>query len=201
MMKRRMVSWSQRLPFVYGRYIVFREDVPEGDFSAPPVSPPGFDLAYVDAERMEEMLSLADRDTTADELNIRFMCRNLCMCALKENRIIAFTWASFGLFQHESYRFPLTENEAFLFDAYTVPEFRGRGLAGLIRRRLYRDIASRGRTRCYSVTLINNAPAMRLKEKINGRIVDSGFYVRLFNRWTFGTRARPERLRAEPVDA
>jgi GNAT superfamily N-acetyltransferase len=184
---------------VYARFIVFREEMQDNDQTKSLEAPPGFDLAYVGAERLNEMLSLPDRDTTTDELNIRFMCRNMCLAVMKDHRIIAFTWASCGIFQHESYRFPLSENEAFLFDAYTAPEFRGLGLAGLIRRNLYRDLASRGRTRCYSVTLCHNTSAMKLKNKLNGHVVDTGFFVRLFNRWTWGTRARPERLRNDAV--
>lgn len=185
-----------RFPVSFARYIVFREDAWAGDAAASCEPPAGFDLGYIGAERMDELASLAGRDAGIDDLRARFLCRNLCLAALKDQRIVAFSWASFGLFQFKTYCFPLLESEAYLFDAFTLPEYRGLGLAVVIRRRLHRDLAAKGRTRCYSVTLINNSSALRFKEKMNGCEVDRGFYLRVTKRWTFGSRARPERVRA-----
>jgi hypothetical protein len=185
------ISWVRRLPVAFGRFDVIREDARGGDPCSPPALPPGFHLTYIGAELVDEMVSLPGRDTTSEDLRMRFMCRNICLAVLKDHHIIAFSWASFGLFQFESYIFPLTENEAYLFDAFTIQEYRGRGLAGVIRRRLHRDLALKGRTHFYS--------AMRFKVKMDGLVVDSGFYVRLFQRWSFGTHARPDRLRAGMV--
>ena len=189
----------RRLPVTFGRFDVFREDVPGSDSSTRPALSPDFQLAYIGEERMDELASLAGRNTPIEDLQMRFMCRNLCLAVQKDQQIIAFSWASFGLFQFESYMFQLMENEAYLFDAYTVPAYRGRGLAGVIRRQLHRDLAAMGRARFYSVTLRNNTSAMRFKHKMDGRVVDHGFYIRLFDRWSLGTRARPHRVRAGAV--
>jgi len=186
----------RRPALAFGRFYVFREDGAGSDSSSQPALPPDFQLAYIGEERMGELLSLAGRDTPAEGLQMRFMFRNPCLAILKDQRIVAFSWVAFGMFQFESYVFPLQEDEAYLFDAYTVPEYRGRGLAGVIRRQLHRDLSSQGRPRLYSVTLRNKPSALRFKSKVNGRVVDHGFYIRLFDRWSLGTRARPHRLRA-----
>jgi len=187
-----------RFPVSLARYKVFREDVQAGDAAAPGEAPSGFEFAYIGEERTDELLCLPGRATSAEDLRARFLCRNICLAALKNRRVVAFSWASFGLFQFETYCFPLLESEAYLFDAYTLPEYRGLGLAGRIRRRLHRDLAAKGRTRCYSVTLNDNQSALRFKDKMNGREVDRGFTLRVLGRWTVGSRARPERLRAVP---
>lgn len=179
------------------RYYIFREDLSIAEAAHVPSLPLGTSIARIGEDRMDEMLAMNGFESSSDSLRMRFMCRNVCLAVLKENRIIAFSWASFGLFQFESYSFSLLDNEAYLFDAFTLPEYRGKGLAVQIRLQLHRDLANMGRTRLYSVTLFNNKPALRFKEKINGRVVDRGFYVRLFNRWTFGTHAHPERLRVD----
>ena len=150
---------------------------------------------------MDDLVSLANRDTPIEDLQMRFMCRNLCLAVLKDQRIIAFSWASFGLLQCGSDVCRLLAIEAYRFDAYTVPEYRGGGLAGVIRRQLHRDLAAMGRARFYSVTLRSNTSAMRFKHKMDGRVVDHGFYIRLFDRWSLGSRARPDRLREGAVAA
>jgi GNAT superfamily N-acetyltransferase len=181
-------------------FLVFREDLTGIPAGGGFENRADLEFVWVGEERLAEMLALPERDFPPAVLRARFTRGNLCLGLVKDGRLIAFSWAAVGMFYFGNYRFPLAANEAYLFGAYTSPEFRGDGLAGLLRHRLYQELMARGRSCLYSVSLRYNQPAIRFKEKLGARVVDTGLSIRLFNRWQWGTRARPARLRASPPE-
>jgi hypothetical protein len=58
--------------------------------------------------------------------------------------------------------------------------------------RVYRILAQAGRTRCFSVSIRTNRPAIRFKQKLGAKLVARGWVVTLLGRWRFGSRP-PER--------
>lgn len=117
---------------------------------------------------------------------------NGCLGLYDGDRLAAFSWFDLNECNYEGWRFPLRPGEAYLFDAFTLPAWRGRGLAPYIRYRVYEVLAARGCTRFLSVSIRTNRAAIRFKEKLGGRIVGNGWRVTLFGRWRFGSRP-PER--------
>lgn len=115
-----------------------------------------------------------------------------CLGLFVGGELAAFSWYDLEECNFEGWRFPLKDHEAYLFDAFTLAPWRGKGAAPLLRHRLYEVLAAQGRRRFYSVSLRGNRAAIRFKEKLGGRIVDAGYRVELFGRWGFGSRP-PER--------
>jgi len=117
---------------------------------------------------------------------------NGCLGLYDGDRLAAFSWFDLQECNYEGWRFPLREGEAYLFDAFTLTAWRGKGVAPYLRHRVYQILAARGCTRFYSVSIRTNRAAIRFKEKLGGRIVGSGWRVTVFGRWRFGSRP-PER--------
>ncbi len=154
-----------------------------------------YEVAVAKREDMHQLVDFPDQQTTLEAWQLRYDRGDLCMAAWWKGKIVAFSWAQLEQFTGWTYRFPLLECEAYLCDAYTSSEHRGRGLAGQLRYRFYLALAQQGRHNLFSISERFNPRALRFKAKLGARIVDSGFSVELFGKWRFGTRPRPEKLR------
>lgn len=146
----------------------------------------GYDVGFLEAKDMKEMAKIPYRAASYEELLDRLRNGNLCLGAKCNGRLVAFTWCNLIQCKSEGVSFPLSHDEAYLFDAYTATELRGRGLAPALRYCLYEKLAQMGRTKLYSITQRFNTPAMRFKLKLGAVILKSSWHVTLFRRWHFG---------------
>jgi GNAT superfamily N-acetyltransferase len=113
---------------------------------------------------------------------------NGCLGLFIGERLAAFTWFDLEECNFEGWRMPLRPDEAYLFDAFTLTEWRGKGLAPYLRYRVYERLGQEGRNRFLSVSIRANRAAIRFKRKLGGRIIGRGFRVVLFGRWSFGSK-------------
>jgi GNAT superfamily N-acetyltransferase len=150
----------------------------------------GYEVRFLEAEDMMEMAKIPYRPASYEELQSRLKEGNLCLGAKREGRLVAFTWCNLTRCQSEGYSFPLNDDEAYLFDAYTASDLRGQGLAPALRYRLYEELTRMSRTKLYSITERFNAPALRFKLKLGAGILKSDWYITLFKRWHFGPRGQ-----------
>lgn len=164
----------------------------EGVFDNTPREPgPEFEVAeitYLEAADMPALASLSDlpgRSITEDELQERLRVGNKCAALTLNGELAAFTWCDYEKCSFQGYPFRLKANEIYLYDAYTLIDFRGKGLAPYIRYSLYVDLAKQGREFCYSISDRFNRPSLRFKEKLKARWLVSGFYLVLFSRWRY----------------
>lgn len=150
-----------------------------------------YDVAFLRAEDMQEIARIPGRNFTTDDLLRRLAEGKRCLGIKHEGRIAAFTWCDFTACLFEEDRlFPLRDDEACLFDAYTLEAFRGHDLAPFMRYRCYEELAKIGRTRCYSVTVLFNAPAVRFKKKLNAQVIELWVLVEVLKCWRFHQRLR-----------
>ena len=150
----------------------------------------GYEVGFLGAEDMTEMAQIPYRPVRYEELQSRLKDGNLCLGANRDGHLVAFTWCNLIRCQSEGYSFPLNDDEAYLFDAYTAADLRGQGLAPALRYRLYEELARMSRTKLYSITERFNAPALRFKLKLGAGILKSDWYVTLFRKWHFGPRGQ-----------
>ena len=156
-----------------------------------------YEFGFLSTKDMAAIAALPDRDVAYDELVGRLQAGQVCFGVKCQEDIVAFTWCDFTECAFSSYHaFPLRENEAYLFDAYTAESFRGKGIASDTRYRCYQELAKRGKTVLYSRTVSLNAPAMRFKNKLHAEVLESAVLVELFYRWRFSIRLRD--YRTEP---
>ncbi|MGI9044878.1 MAG: GNAT family N-acetyltransferase, partial [Gemmatimonadaceae bacterium] len=135
---------------------------------------------------MAELALMPGRDLAEADLQARLASGQMCLGARHRGSVVAFTWCNLRQCMIERHPlFELRDDEASLFDAYTVESFRGRDLARWMRYRCYEELAAMGRRRCYSVTIIFNTPAVRFKEKLGAKVIGRGVYVDLLARSQF----------------
>ena len=93
-----------------------------------------YEVTFLRAEDMEEIARIPGRNFTSDDLRRRLDEGQRCLGMKYEGRIAAFTWCDFTFCLFEQNRlFPLRDDEACLFDAYTLEAFRGHDLAPFMR--------------------------------------------------------------------
>jgi GNAT superfamily N-acetyltransferase len=175
-----------RIHLVY----LIREGITEGFVRVKQDGLEGYDVKFLGLEDMMEMAQIPYRPFRYEELRSRLEDGNLCLGARRDGHLVAFTWCNFTRCKSQGYSFPLNDDEAYSFDAYTAPELRGQGLAPALRYRLYEELARKGRTKLYSMSDRFNAPALRFKLKLGAKILRPDWYVTLFRRWHFGPKGR-----------
>ena len=179
---------------------LFLEGLDRGERPARPGWLEGGSVNFLAREDMTELARMPGRDFSQDELEGRLRSGQLCLGVRHQEKIIAFTWCHLTECRIETHRlFELSADEASLFDAYTLADYRGRNLAPWMRYRCYEEMAKLGRQCCFSVTIIFNTPAVRFKEKLGARVIGKGVYVELLGRMRFHLGAtKPARLKATP---
>jgi GNAT superfamily N-acetyltransferase len=150
----------------------------------------GYEIRFLGIEDMTEIAKIPYRPVRYEELQNRLKDGNLCLGAKRNGRLVAFTWCNLTRCTSEGMPFPLNNDEAYLFDAYTASDSRGQGLAPSLRYRLYEELARMGRTKLYSVTDRYNTPALRFKLKLGAVTLKSSWHITLFKRWHFGPKCQ-----------
>jgi hypothetical protein len=145
-----------------------------------------YDVSFLQPSDMPFLAAIPGRSPTEAELRKRISDGEKCLGIRQQGEIVAFTWADLEAVRFEEYPlFRLQENEAYLFDAYTVKTARGSGLAPHMRYRLYEELAKLGRDRCYSITVLFNKPASRFKAKLGAQIIELHLLIELCKQWRF----------------
>ena len=151
-----------------------------------------YDIGFLRTEDMKEISILPgpDRTFSEEDLLLRLKDGKKCLGLKYRGKIVAFTWYDLKEYNFNGYKFSLKENEAYLFDAYTLMSFRGKGIAPYMRYQCYKKLAKLGRYRLYSVSICFNAPSIRFKKKLNAKILELALYVELFKKWNFNSRLK-----------
>ena len=104
----------------------------------------------------------------------------LCFGIKDEGKLIAKMWVNLEEYNSALYSQPLQADEAYLFDAFANPDYRGQNLAPYLRLKCYQAAISRGRTRIYSISDFTNTPARKFKQKLGATNQSLMLYVKLF---------------------
>ncbi len=148
----------------------------------------GYEIAFLGMEDMSEIARFPYRPVSYEELDSRLRDGKLCLGAKRDGQLAAFTWCNLAWCDFKGFQFPLRDDEAYLFDAYTASDMRGQGLAPALRYRLYEELARMGRTRLYSITDRFNRPALQFKLKLGAQVLKSGWHVTLVKKYDFGPK-------------
>ena len=145
--------------------------VSEGDFSGDP----DWQDEYADYQPV--LLGREDMELIApdhpwddiDGLRSRVDRGHICVGLKHGSEIAAFTWADLVECNHRPLSFKMKENEGYLYDAFTLPAYRGRGLAPYMRYQCYEQLKATGRDRFFSISAYFDKPSIRFKQKLNAR--------------------------------
>ena len=172
-------------------FYIFNEDVKARMSVNDLALPDDFTVVTLNETDMKEMEQLPMRSRKESELLNLMRKGNNCLGIRINGQLAAFSWYN----QHEcnfsGSTFALEDNEAYLFDAYTSPDFRGMNLAPLIRQEVYKVLDEQGITTLLSVSECFNRPAIRFKSKLGATKARLLIYVSLFKKLNF---TRPVKL-------
>ena len=151
------------------------------------VLPEGYSFGSLGDADFEKVGLLQDNGENASVEMMRDRARqgHTCLGIRKGSEVVAFTWFALDRTQTVVYRKEMLPNEAYLFNAYVVPEERGRNLAVIMRYRSYEILREKGRDTLYSVTLRENKASWRFKEKLGAEKVFLALYGSLFHKLEF----------------
>jgi len=119
---------------------------------------------------------------TVERIQARLNKGHLCIVVKSGERIAGYTWADFDEVNDLACDYELGPDEAYLYDAFIAPEFRGRSLAPYMRVECYRHLRHAGRHTFYSISDFFNSPAIKFKQKLNAET------IRLYLRIELGGR-------------
>lgn len=169
-----------------GLEIVVYQWVAEGECD-PPISPKPADLdlrpVFLDDSHIGQ-IAATRKWIVREELIRRLQGGQLCIGVFIGDKLAAYMWVDPFECNHPPNRAPLSAGEAYLYEAYSLPEFRGRDVAPFMRRSAYDLLRSRGFNRFYSITDYFNASAARFKQKLGARPICLYLYLKLGARWS-----------------
>jgi GNAT superfamily N-acetyltransferase len=144
------------------------------------------EFGFLGPQDMKAIAAIPDRRFSEGDLIRRLEEGGRCFGAKYRGAVVAFSWCDFTECAFETHRvFSLRNDEAYLFDAYTVEAFRGQGIAPYLRSRWYQELEKLGRRRCYSITVAFNAAAAQFKKKLRAQVVELRVFVEVLRTWRF----------------
>lgn len=151
-----------------------------------------FEQSLITAANIEHVLARYGSEVNAQKWRARVGGGEHGLLLEHGGALVGYTWASESRFLGIDNRplFELAAHEAYLFDTFVAPGFRGRGIAGLLRELMCSRLEAFGRNTFLSFTLAHNAPARRFKEKLAARPLEMRVRARLFGRWFVDARLR-----------
>ena len=141
-----------------------------------------YDVSLLRNEDMKYISAIPGKEESEEQLIERLKKGNLCVGIKQNDNLAGFTWCNLTEFAVKGNMKPLKSDEAYLFDAYTLGPFRGRGIAPFVRYQCYKEVAKLGKTKLYSVSGAYNKSSLKFKTKLNAIIVEKHVYIEIFRR-------------------
>lgn len=181
-----------RLGIRIAPYYVYREDLDFSDMSYLDNKFSEYETISLGPGDMKEIVLLPGRENIDEPVLLdRLQQGHLCLGMCRDGALVGFNWANLSQLTFSSKTsFDLNINEAYLYDAYTLIDYRGIGIAPYIRYKCYQQLEALGITKMYSVSLVFNTPAVKFKRKLNAKKHELRLFVDFFRRWEINFRIK-----------
>lgn len=143
----------------------------------------GYDFRFLTPADIEDLIRL-EPGTKRENLKMMFREGKLCYGVWDNTRLIAKMWCDLDQLYHPTRPHPLAADEVYLFLAYVDSNYRGQGLAPLMRVAGYASLREIGRSKFYSYSRYFNTAARRFKAKLGAREESLTVHFRLFGKWS-----------------
>jgi len=164
-------------------YYLFQEIIPP---DKSPGCPAGFDdykVSFWGLEEIKLMALIPGRKFSEEFLVQRLTDGHKCIGFKKGNELVAFSWCNLKEISVKWNLHPLKKDEGYLFDAYTFPDYRGKGISPFLRSHFYKELHKLGRTKLYSYVDCFNTSSIRFKQKLEAKKVKLILIFDLFGKW------------------
>lgn len=112
----------------------------------------------------------------------RFKSGDLCFGALLEGKYVHIKWVGLGKWYDSDVgrHLQLGLDSAYIYDGYTLPEYRGLGLTSVVIDKTFQYLQKNGIKKTYSLIDENNAASLRVKSKENARMIGTVTFFKIF---------------------
>ena len=133
-----------------------------------------------------------DRIVKLDYLQRKISTPGIKCYALKDaqGQIACFSWFNLNECSSNLRRHPLKPNEAYLFDMYTMKNYRGKNLAVYIRLKCMEVLKNFGKDTFLSISEYFNIPSIKFKQKLNAEFLEFNIRVKVFNKHLYHWRLK-----------
>ena len=169
LLRQRMTERLRQVGIDIRPYYLFREGTTFDRLSVPSLEGQ-YRTALLRPEETPSLAALRSWNTS-EEILERLDQNNSCVVVWDHERVAGFTWVNPDEVSFRRCDLALRETEAYLYDAFVAPDYRGKGLAPYVRYESYRILHDAGFRTFFSISEYFNAPAIRFKQKLNGEIV------------------------------
>lgn len=143
-----------------------------------------YETGFIGPEAMQEVANCGEQ--LSEVVLLDRLERGLSCFAIKHReRIAAYIWCAFEVIDDPVYKASLKEKEVHLYDAWTRPEYRGKGMAYFMTYQCIRALEDNGIEVFYTICDYFNTPSLRLHRKLNMRFVKLGLYVSLGSKYSW----------------
>jgi hypothetical protein len=149
-----------------------------------------YEFCFLGPQDMKTISSIPGRNIPEEKLLIRLKKGKKCFGVKHKGELASFTWCDFIENKCNDHSIFLKENEAALFDTYTLESFRGKGIAPYVRYQCYKELAKLSKNRLYSIADCFNTPSIKVKKKLNAKLLELCLYIGLFKKWHFNLRLK-----------
>lgn len=177
----RLASGLSSLGITIQISVNYREGVVEIDQPQPRLD--DFTWGLAAAEDMGEIAEIKAQTTFREEILERAARGAECYVVRHAGRIVAFTWCEVNGPPRPRFGLTFGAGDAYIFDAYTVPSYRGLNLLPFLEYQLLRDLKRRGCDHVLSSTDAFNRAARRYKAKLGARPLAMQLYVGILGRF------------------
>lgn len=123
-------------------------------------------------------------DTDSDIFRDRFHCGDICCAAKFDGKIASYCWISTkgGHIEEIDRNITLKNNEIYLYDAFTEPEFRGKSIFPRILTVILRYGKQKGYHKSLIFVLSSNHPSLRAIKKAGFASFQSVYFLSIYNK-------------------
>lgn len=114
--------------------------------------------------------------------NSRFLHGNICSCLLHQKKAVSHCWIAFDeeWIEEIEMKFKPKDGEAYLFDAFTLPEYRGKNLFPIVLCNTLSYLKAKGYHRVLIFALNSNRASIKAIQKAGFRHFQSVISFKLF---------------------
>lgn len=143
--------------------------------------PVGFEVCLINTKDLEEAAKL-NHSLNLEHWRALLDKGHICVALKKSNILVAYCWAVPEEYSFRPGSSPLGPRDAYLYNAFTLEEFRGMGLAPYMRKHCYEILRAQGYRRLFSITEYFNTSAINFKMKLGARFISCNLKFSFRNR-------------------
>ncbi len=167
--KRKLLSWGQLNLFSFQ----LSRPIPEVETGV------GAEYSFIDSKSGEKVESLASV-VGKEIVNARFNQGEVCGVAWFNSAVVSYCWVAFQQAEVGEVNriIKLRSNELYLYEAFTLPDYRGRGLFPALLTAILSFARSQGYSRALIFSLSKNRPSLRGIEKAGFSLFQSIHFLK-----------------------